>query len=207
MKFPARFLVFTALASAALYAPACDEHDDDDHTHPAATTPDTSITDVVFLEEGGDEALQVMLAAKSTADPARAAAFTSPADGAALPGATPHTFTWAPPKTSLRAPLRGQPGRAPAPRLFGPPASAFAHGTPVNGAGFFIVFSAAGNDRLLRVFTTKTSYQPDAAAWAKLTGAQGPIKAEITSATFDNNNLAPGGGPYTSAAISFTVTP
>ncbi len=187
------------LASAAIYTPACG--DDDDHE----TSVEPSTSDVVFTEEGGDEALEVMLATGPTVNATKAAAFTSPTEGMSLSGATSPTFSWTVPTTGSNSPLRRAP-RLPRERLFGPPRSAHAHGDAVNGAAYFLVFSTPGNDKLLRVFTTKTSYQPDEAAWSRLKGAQGPIKAELITAIFDNNNLAPGGGPFTSS-ISFSVTP
>ncbi|MCU0655281.1 MAG: hypothetical protein MUF64_08330 [Polyangiaceae bacterium] len=193
------------LASAAIYTPACSEDHDDGGGH-TETPADPSTADVIFPEDGGDEALKVMLAATPTTDAAKAAVLTSPTGGAQLPGTTAPTFTWAVPTTGLRSPRHQTPSRGAGRRFFGPPRSAHAHGDAINGAGYFLVFSAAGNDKLLRVFTTKTSYQPDEAAWAKLKGAQGTLKAELITAVFDNNNLAPGGGPFTSST-SFSIAP
>ena len=47
--------------------------------------------------------------------------------------------------------------------------TAYAHGTPVNGLAYLLTFSTSKNAKLVRVFTTKTSYQPSADAWNKLT--------------------------------------
>lgn len=200
-----RFLLTCALACAAVYTPACG--DDSDDPQPAKEGTTVSVDDVIFAEDGGDEALKGMLGLSATADASKAAAFTLFTEGAQLPGATPHTFQWARPQTGLLLPLRRVPPREPVLRLFGPPVQAHAHGDAVNGEGYFVVFSVPGNDKLLRLFTTKTSFAPGPASWELLKGAQGPIKAVITTATFDNDNVVVGGGPYASVPVSFTIAP
>ncbi len=81
--------------------------------------------------------------------------------------------------------------------------SAYAHGTPLSGPGYFLVFSTSKDPKLLRVFTTATEYTPNAAAWQKITSTGDLVHVVITNADFDQNRIAPSGGPYQGAEISF----
>lgn len=89
--------------------------------------------------------------------------------------------------------------------LLGNVPTAYAHGTPTSGPAYFVVFSTSTNDKLLRVFTSNTSYTPDATAFGKLTAAGSAITAVITNAQFDQNRIAQDGGPWKGTAITFTV--
>jgi hypothetical protein len=82
---------------------------------------------------------------------------------------------------------------------------AYAHGTPTSGPAYFLLFTTSTNDKLLRVFTSSTSYTPDDSAFGKLKGAGGTITAVITNAQFDQNRIAQDGGPWKGTAITFTV--
>ncbi len=81
--------------------------------------------------------------------------------------------------------------------------SAYAHGTPLSGPGYLLVFSTSKDPKLLRVFTTATEYTPNAAAWQKITSTGELVHVVITNADFDQNRIAPSGGPYQGAEISF----
>ena len=117
------------------------------------------------------------LAATPEEDATQAAALTSPAAGTALDPATVLEFTW-------------ESGAVPR------------HGDPVNGRAYLVVFSTAADPELLRVFTTNLSYTPDATAWGTLTGAGEAVSVTITSAVFEQNRVAQGGGPWVGPAVT-----
>jgi hypothetical protein len=85
--------------------------------------------------------------------------------------------------------------------------SAQAHGTPINGRAYFLVFSTAKSEGVLRVFTTRLDYTPDAAAWAKLRAAGGPITATALNAVFENNRVVVGEAPWEGEPVTFTIQP
>lgn len=176
----------------------------DDH---AETTDATS--DVVYQGDATDEALNDMLALAPKSGDKRAR-FSSPTSGAKLSGDAP-TFAWTFGAAALDAGTGSR--RAPRPRhrpdspfYFGERA-ALAHGDPMNGTGYFLVLSTASDPKLLRVFTSETSYKPDAAAWDKIKKAGGTVTAKVTTALFDNNKVLSGGGPFEGEAITFEVSP
>lgn len=194
-----RLVVLIAASSVAIYTPACGS----DETQ--KETESTDLTDVIYESGATDEALVVLLSATPIEDAAMGAALTAPAGGAELPATTP-TFTWSvggagaamlPPVAPRRHGL--------ALELFGPERAAAAHGAPVNGKAYFLVFSTPGNGRLVRVFTTSLSYTPDAAAWSKMKAAGAPITASVLTGTFENNRLAEGGGPFAGPTTTFTI--
>ena len=77
--------------------------------------------------------------------------------------------------------------------------------TKQNGQTFFLVFSVPENAKLLRVFTSLTTYTPDAATWQKLVSASQPITLSITSGTFENDMLTPDGGPHSGQTLNLTI--
>lgn len=81
---------------------------------------------------------------------------------------------------------------------------AHAHGTPMSGAGYLLVFSTAKQPKLLRVFTTATEYTPNQAAWQKITTTGELVHVQLTNADFDQDRIAQGGGPYRGTEITFT---
>ena len=229
-----RLAAFCAIASVAIYGGAsCSSTPGTTGTTgtggAGGAAENKNIADVIYEAETNDEALEVLLAATPAANPAKVAVFDAPTDAAALPSTPIPTFSWsmkagtggarAPmPPTMTRLALgdfvarerREWPGREqlrPLLDLLGSERAASAHGAPLNGLGYFLVFTTKANDKLLRVFTAKTTYTPDAAAWAKLTSAGGSIAASVLTAIFDNNDVAADGGPFAGPAISFTVTP
>ncbi|WP_437670923.1 hypothetical protein [Sorangium sp. So ce131] len=220
-----RALLIPALAAAlsgAMYAGACGGHDhEDDHS---SSGPE--IEDVVFEGGATDEALVALLAVAPKTEPSQATVFDAPEGGATLPGdAAPeltfHVAGAAQGSAPRIAPALRLAAAAPAGRelgagarawaelaaLLGPARAAEAHGTPVNGRAYFLVFSTAEREGLLRVFTTELSYTPDAAAWDKLRSAGGPITANVVNAVFESNRVAPGGGPFEGEPVTFTITP
>jgi len=182
------------------------------------------LADVVYETGATDEALEALLAATPETDAAHAATFTWPSDGDIVTADSVPTFCWQAGPTArldVRTPRVGV--LTPAPRahheastfdvaaraVLGPLLAhvqpAYAHGDPVNGPGYFLVFSTASNDKLVRVFTTGLDYTPDADHWDTLKGAGAEITATVTSATFDSNRIADGGGPWNGTPIKFTI--
>jgi hypothetical protein len=167
--------------------------------------------------EGGtsDEALEALIAAQPVSDPQRAAVLTDPADGASIAAAPPATFGW---KVGAGA-MSERPTIEPARRRALEPVlaralgwllgerPAHAHGPPFSGTGHFVVFSTDADAKLVRVFTSATSYTPATDLWQKMTAQKGPIRVVITTGTFDNNLLAADGGPFVGAARSFSINP
>lgn len=213
------FLVSLPLLSVASYVVGC-EHEDEH-----ATTPAPGLGDVVYAGAATDEALKDMLAvpAKSGDKRARIAA---PVNGAKLSAAPTFSWTFAtsssdagavgwfePPwsRTPVKSATSGTNAATFASLLaaaFPGERSAYAHGDPVNGTAYFLVLSTAQNEKLLRVFTTATTYLTDAAAWDKVkkASASGAIRAVVTTGLFDNDKVISGGGPFEGEAISFEVS-
>ncbi|WP_437586525.1 hypothetical protein [Sorangium sp. So ce1000] len=216
-----------ALASAAMYTGACGHSHDHEH---GDTSSDPSLDDVIFEGGATDEALAELLAMDPKDEPSQGTVFDTPEDGASLPGDAAPELTFhvggAARRTAPRAvpALRLAVGAAPGARelaasssgasivaelgaLLGPARAAWAHGAPINGRAYFLVFATAERELLLRVFTTKLSYTPDAAAWDKLRAAGAPIKVDVISAVFENNRIAQGGGPFKGEPVTFSIQP
>lgn len=210
------FLLFavTAIAPATLCTGACGS----DGT-PAAPSSSAVDLDAVVYEGGAtDEALRALLSATPTSDPAQAAVFSSPTNGASLPADPPPKLTWhlggATGRLTPRAPHGGARVASAVPtvqaalhRLLRAVPAARAHGAPINGRAYFLVFSAANGEAALRVFTTRLDYTPDAAAWAKLGAVGGPITATALNAVFENNRVVSGEAPSEGEPVEFTIQP
>lgn len=190
----ARFASLFALGLAVVYAPAGCKEDEHDHG--------TGSSDAVFAGTANDEGLDAFDAATPTNDAAKAPALTAPQAGAKVPGATPIAFTWKATPTALR--MRGAPryeGSSP----FGAMRAAHAHGDPMNGKAYLLTLRSGGNV-VARAFTTNTTYTPDDATWTKLKTAKS-IEATLASASYDNNNIVQGSGPFVAPAVAFTIEP
>lgn len=179
---------------------------------------ESATADVVYGGGATDEALDALLAATPVTDASQAATFTFPANGATVPSSPAPAFTWKVGAAPAKAPPPPAPTTAFLDRSFSDRAasslaslllsgvpSAYAHGTPTSGSAYFVVFSTTKDAKLLRVFTTETSYTPASAELAKLTGAGEAIHAVITHAEFDQNRVATDGGPFTGTEITFTL--
>lgn len=176
--------------------------------------------DVVYEGGATDEALEDLLAGSAVSDPAETASFAQPTADAVLPAAAPATFSWAIPAggsffelprpgadpTGARAPgaIERAATAALGVLLSGIP-EAHAHGDPVNGRAYFVVFATSADPKLLRVFTTQTTYTPDDAAWTQLKSAGAPITATLTSAVFESNRVGADGGPFSGGSVTFTI--
>jgi hypothetical protein len=222
----ARIGLLSIAASVVLYNASCGS---------GATSGGTSgdeaenpaLADVIFQGEVTDEALEAILAAKIIDNGARAPGIDVPKEGGVLPAATIPTFSWhvgagggasIGTTPSFRFAQLAGPDRAASPlkarsplssfsELIGPERAASAHGTPFSGTGFWLVFATDADPKLLRVFTDKTSYQPDATAWKKLQGAGMAISLKVVASWFELNKISSDGGPYAGKPVKFTVTP
>lgn len=215
MRRMMRAAVAFGVANLVLYNGSCGSSNSGGPSNTDAGSP---IADVVYDGQPPptDEALNQLLAAPASADTTHGGVFDFPADGAALPASPIPTFAWhtggALPDAGVDATPEGG-GDAPLGRMlrpittspFGPERAAYAHGAPTNGKAYFLVFSTATNAKLLRVFTIKTTYVPSADAWNRLTSAHAPITVSLETGIFDNDALAPDGGPWQGGSITMTV--
>lgn len=197
--FPSRFLTLRAAAFLfALfvpYAPACSDDHDESAGRPG----------VVYEGGTNDEALDKLLGATPKSDPTKRPELVLPTRGARVPAAPIPTFTWKASATGFHAPAGRARSKFAASSPFGPLRQAKAHGTPVNGKAYLVTFAAPGQPKLIEVFTTKTTYQPDEATWTNMKNVRGDISITVTVGTFDNNNLVQDGGPFASDSVPFTV--
>lgn len=158
------------------------------------------LSDVIYEGGATDEALVALLAHTPVGGPDDGAKFVSPTDGASLPAASPYAFSW----TAVVARATPTwPERA-LDLLLGGVRTAYAHGAPISGRAYFVVFQTPTNAKLLRVFTTNLAYTPDAAAWQRLVDA-GAFTVVIGDAIFDENKVAADGGPFVGPPISVSV--
>jgi hypothetical protein len=215
-----RVLFLCGLASVGLYGGASCSSDKET----AATTSGTGGTsahDVVVYEgDANDEALAALMAVEGPKDPSTYAVFDEPKEGVVLPSSPAPTFKWHLKMPSdvdvdagtdsgafLRSPALPE-RRAllgPLLDLLGKERAAEAHGTPLTGLGYLILFTSDKNNDLLRVFTSKTTYTPGPGAMEILQGVDGPIQAWILTGVFDNNVLTADGGPFRGPWISFEL--
>jgi hypothetical protein len=113
--------------------------------------------------------------------------FDAPADQTVLPADAPTAFAW-----------HADPTTPPDPNDTLSPSKQ-------NGQAFFLAFSSASNQKLLRVFTNLTSYTPSTAAWQGLLQVGEPVSINVTSATFENDLLTSDGGPHIGETITVTI--
>jgi hypothetical protein len=172
---------------------------------------DPALADVVFQGAATGPALDALLKATPQADPVRGPTITSPPDQTLLKADQPFTFTWKPGGAAALAPsllpaLPAERSAAASLTLLGfGERSAWAAPAPLVGTGYFLLFSTTKTPSLLRVFTTGTSYTPDAKAWATLVGAAMWTKLIVASAAFMDDRLVAGSGPFTGATIEFCI--
>lgn len=181
----------TFAASVALYGGGC-----------GGSGPDLS--DVVYEGLATDEALLAYLDATPEVDAAHAAVVDAPTDGGTL--ASGAAITWHLPSGTASvapAPRRSPRGwSAPLREVVGPERSAFAHGDPLNGLAYLVELSSGG-DTVYRVFTTDPSHTPDAAHFAMLSGKA--VEICVSSAIFEQNEIAPDGGPFVGGCVTATA--
>ncbi len=91
--------------------------------------------------------------------------------------------------------------------LIGPERTALAAPATLDQKGYFLLFSTDSTPRLLRVFTTETTYTPDAKAWKTLADAGTWTKLIVVAGAFLKDDLVVGTGPFVGAPILFCIEP
>ncbi len=111
--------------------------------------------------------------------------FDAPDDHAALARGTPLTFSW-----------------------HADPADFAESGSNATAAAVMthlLEFRTPNHGELLQVFTKRSEYTPDAAAWQKLVDAGEPIALSLTTASFVGSDLPEDGGPFIGQSLTFTI--
>ena len=206
MPLPRFAFALVPLALALPYA-AC--------SSPSAPPPPPAPADVIFGGAATDAALWALLDAKPVDDPVHAASFDNPKDLSALPGTPIITFAWhdgqsaamlpavpVGPMRLLPAPPVGRSFTGALADLLGE-RSAYADSAPMTGKGYLLAFRTLDtNQALFRVFTSLTSYTPDAAAWGKIaTGTW--TQLQVVSASFSGDRLV--GSPIDGQLVKFCI--
>jgi hypothetical protein len=176
-------------------------------------TRPADFSDVVYDGGATDEALLALAAEPLSASPSEAAALIMPSPGAIVPASSTSTFQWAvgsataalTPRAPTTPRARSGPARSGG-AIFASwgPREALAHGTPISGRAYFVVFATKKGTPVLRLFTTLLEFTPDAPRWAQLAQA-GSIVVSITNAIFDQNRVAPDGGPYRGPSVELSI--
>jgi hypothetical protein len=180
LLLPIRRLTLGLLVATAAGLPACSS----DKT-PAASN--ALGADVIREGNTTSPALDEFLGTPADSWAWAGGQFVAPSDQAVLPADMPAAFSWQADGTTP------------------PPDSDVLVPSEQQGQTFLLVFSTPSDAKLLRVFTSLTSYTPSAAAWQKLVRAGTPITLSITSATFENDQLTADGGPHNGQTIQFTI--
>lgn len=196
MPRPSRWILASILATSLVFSlPSCS--DAPTSGPEGQTTLDTE--GVVFVDPATDEALLALLGATPKNDASQSVVVDTPAEGVVLAKDTPPTVTWHV-GTGMGATLRAL-------GLWLSPRSAWAHGAPLYGRAYLLVFSTPSNPKVLRIFTTNLDYAFDDATWSTLSGVQGLVTLTITNAIFDANRIAADGGPFVGEPRSFSMEP
>jgi len=204
-----RIMGIVALAGAVFVGTsvgACSGGGTEGPTEP--TGPDLS--GVIYGGAATDEALAALLLATPKAEATQAVVVDTPAADATLPKDVPPTIEWHVKGSSASrevTPGERFVGAAKALGAWFGPREAWAHGAPVNGRAYLLVFSTPKSPELVRVFTTELSYTFDAASWTKLALTGEPVTLVVTNAIFEDNRVAQDGGPFSGEAVTFSIGP
>jgi hypothetical protein len=195
-----RFTLPLALAPLVLALPyaACSS---------SSPPADPAYADVAFEGSATDAALTSMLAAPVVDGSPLAASFDYPKNLTALLGTAIITFTWHDGQSTAMQLLPRPPARSftgVLADLFGE-RSALAGGPTMTGKGYLLEFRTLDtNEPLFRVFTSATSYTPDATEWSKVaTGLW--TQLQVVSASFGGDQVT--AGPYEGQLIKFCIGP
>jgi hypothetical protein len=199
-----RLLVATGVFAGAAYlltfTASCDEEQ-------------AAADGVVYLGGATDEALDALVAATAKSDDSKAITFEAPAKDEVIPGDDPFTFVWLEAGAQARIdPLQPRPKHREAPvleralgvLLAGTPV-AHAHGDPISGPAYYLIFSSSTEKELVKVFTTGTDYQPGGNEWNKLKGVDGTVTLRLVWADFEENRIVQDGGPWSTPPLTFTI--
>jgi hypothetical protein len=146
--------------------------------------------DVIYQGGTTDEAWVSMDEAPDIVGDADAPMLVDPSGP--VPRTAPVTFTWTPGAVA-RVERGGVRFREELAALFWGPARAQAHGDPYTGPMYRVILEVPGGE-VVRVLSATTSWTPDAAAWARLTGGGSPLTVEIAAAYARVNRVEE--GPY-----------
>lgn len=172
--------------------------------------PIDDLLDVVYEGGATDEALRAMLAESLVTSSSEGASMLTPPPSSSLTSASAPTFVWAVgAKTAVgEAPRAVDPARRAPPRrgiaLRLGPRAALAHGTPISGRAYFVVFTSLRGERLARVFTTSLEHTPSENVWGRIAAA-GAFFVVVTNALFEENRVAADGGPYRGPPSAFRI--
>jgi hypothetical protein len=83
--------------------------------------------------------------------------------------------------------------------------AAHAHGVPYSGTAYLLEVRNKDGATVLEVFTDQLGYEPTEAEKSWLQAAPGPLRLEIISAYFEQNEVTLDGGPFDRASISFEL--
>ncbi|HTQ05527.1 MAG TPA: hypothetical protein VMI54_16810 [Polyangiaceae bacterium] len=161
------------------------------------------IVDVIYEPGTTDEGVLTLLGAPLVNEPSAEPVVTAPAEQAALSG--PTTFAFRVGASARREPRRRL-RRALLPEWLTLERSAYAHGAPMNGDAFLLVFSTPTDAKVLRVFTQDRSYAPSDDEWQRLAAESGLVSLTVTHAIFEQGRLTEDGGPFVGAPLHFTVS-
>jgi hypothetical protein len=191
------------LAAASLACCACSGAPPDAAPSPAPQITREDIADVIYRPGTNDEGVLTLLNSPPVDKPSAEPVITTPADQAKLMAAT--TFSYQVGTTATRDGARARAWSLP--EWFTLERSAFAHGTPMNGDGYLLVFSTSHAPKLLRVVTLDQSYVPTDDEWQRLAGASEVVTLTLTRAILEESRLTADGGPFVGKPIHFTVGP
>ncbi|MET0795088.1 MAG: hypothetical protein ABW061_26455 [Polyangiaceae bacterium] len=202
-----------ALGCSLLLLSACSSKTDPPSDKPGSSNlPD--ISNVVYVGAPTDDALLRLLAAPTKDEPQKYVLVDAPDFSVPLSQDSPATIAFhlasqaRAPFPALKAPQRAPAWQRPLRdllHLLGAPRPAYAHGTPYNGTAYLLVISDADDKTKLRVFTSNPSYTPQLEAWQSLAQAAQPLRLEITSAFFEENNIPADGGPFVGGSFEFRI--
>jgi hypothetical protein len=214
----ARILLLCGLASVGIYGAACGDLETTGGTASSSTGAPDPHPGLIYEGDANDAAYSALTAKDGPVNPATYAIFDSPAEGAVYPAASTPTFTWhmnAQPGAGARndsgdfllhgAPPTHRASLGPLLDLLGGERAAAAAGNPVNGLGYLLLFSSEKDAKLLRVFTTRSSYAPDAAAMEIMKGV-GTVQVWILTGLFKNDALTADGSPFRGPWTAFEIT-
>jgi len=183
-----------------------------DHHEPAG---EQNIENVIYVGDVTDEALVRMLDGTPKNDARQAVIVDSPDLSVPLSKDSPATLQFHLASQASRAPLLLGPSTTPRPRwqrslheflrLLAPEGVAHAHGAAYNGPAYYLVITGADSKQILQVFSSKTSFTPEALDWQHLTEAPQPLRLDITSAFFDDNGIGEDGGPFVGGTFSIRI--
>lgn len=179
---------------------------------PAGEGP--QIPPVLYVGAATDEALERMLAVAAKDVSTERLVIDTPAPDAVVAEGAPIVFSFHRAASARRAPSENRGTdtkmtlrtRSP-PRSvlawLSPVAVAHAHGTPFNGIAYYLVVSDASLRPQLRVFTDRTIHTLNGPGSTALRAAEQPLVLTLTSATFEENEVVSGGGPFLAGSLNF----